>query len=221
MTDEALLKRLKDQEDGFTERKLEGAGSSKFRETLVAFANSVPENLTAILFVGVSDDGRVEGVTNPDSLQRTLRNIAEKDCYPPVKYQSQVLPAEGKNVLAVVVEASPNRPHFSGPSFVRVGSESVRASDEVYEELIASRNTKAGKILRNKDKLVTFRQIDLDQWKRQRIRYEIECRIEKCDAHVADLVDIGSGRHFSAPLDILRINTDQIKRRLMLEAIGE
>ena len=52
MTREELLKRLKDHEDNFTERKLEGAKSAELRKTLVAFANSVPEGRLAILFIG-------------------------------------------------------------------------------------------------------------------------------------------------------------------------
>ena len=67
MDDEALLIRLRDHEDGFTERKQEGAASAsaELRKTLVAFANSVPEGKTAILFIGVSDTGAPLGVKNP------------------------------------------------------------------------------------------------------------------------------------------------------------
>lgn len=221
MTPHALLERLNNNEDGFTERKTEAAKPLEFRQTLVAFANSVPEGQLAVLFIGVANDGKVIGVTNSDSLQKKLREIAESGCYPPIRCQSQVFMVDGKSVVAVLIEASPERPHFAGPAFVRRGSESVAASKEVYEELIASRNTKAGKILRNKDQLITFRQIDLDQWSRHKVRYDLECRIETCDAQVVHLHDVGSGRHFTVPLEIVRINTDQPKRRLMLEAIGE
>ena len=54
-----LLARLNNKEDNFTERKLESAGSYEFRKTIVAFANSVPENQTGILFIGVRNDGTV------------------------------------------------------------------------------------------------------------------------------------------------------------------
>ena len=159
------------------------------------------------------------GISNPDSLQKTIREIAGKDCYPSiVRYQTRVFESEGKTLLAVVVEASNERPHFSGPAFVRVGSESVMASQRVYEELIASRNTKAGKILRSKNQLITFRSYELDTWRRQRPVFTIECRIEECDAHVVSLLDIGSGRHFSVPLELTTINFDQNNRRMMLEA---
>jgi len=191
MTREELLRRLKDKEDNFTERKVEGtANSAEIRRAIVAFANSVPEGRSAILFIGVADDGTPMGVSNTESIQKKIREVAEKDCYPSVRYQCEVLDVDGNSVLAVVVPASSDRPHFSGPAFVRRGAESVVASAEMYEELIASRNTKAGKILRNKGQLITFRQIDRDQWSRPRLRYEIECKIERCDAHVLQLYDL-------------------------------
>lgn len=222
MTREELLRRLKDKEDNFTERKLEGtANSAEIRRAIVAFANSVPEGRSAILFIGVADDGTPIGVGNTDSIQKKVREAAGKDCYPSVRHQCEVLDVDGKGVLAVVVPASNDRPHFSGPAFVRKGAESLVASAEMYEELIASSNAKAGKILRSREQLVTFRQTDLDQWSRHNILYEIECEIEGCDAHVVSLHDISAGRHFSIPLGIVRINQDQTKRRLMLEAIGE
>jgi hypothetical protein len=219
--DEDLVLRLRDVEDGFTERKTESASPFDFRRTLVAFANSVPVDKTAILFIGVSDDGTAVGVTNPDSLQRKIRELAEKDCYPPISHQVRVFEREGKSIVAVLVNASSERPHFSGPAFVRVGSESVAASPQVYEELVASRNSKAGQILRNKENLITLKQILIDRWGRHVPKWTIECRVERCDANVVHLYDIGSGRHFSEPLEKIRINFDDSNRRMMLEIVGE
>lgn len=215
-----LLGRLKDKEDGLTERKPDGVNSADIRRTLVALANSVSDNQKGVLFIGVSDAGKVSGVANPDSFQKKVRALSEKECYPPIQCQIYVLDTEGKSVVAVVVEASPNRPHFSGPAYVRRGSESVVASEDVYNDLIASRNTKAGAILRAKGKQVTFHQIDVDRYGREVVRYSIECSVEGCDAHVVDLKDIGPGRYFSVPLEKIRINKDQKLRRMMIEAIG-
>lgn len=217
---EELLLRLKDHEDGFTERKVEGAGNNKdeLRKTLVAFANSVPEGKTAILFIGFDNDGTPTGISSSDSLQKKIREVAEQDCFPSIEYQTRVFECEGKTLLAVCVEASKDRPHFAGPAYVRKGSESVKASKQVYDELIASRNTKAGKILRSKDQLITFCCFELDTWQRQRQCFEIECRIEACDGHVVSLLNAASGRHFSVPLDLTTISHDHSRRRLRLEA---
>lgn len=215
-----LRKRLKDHEDNFTERKGSRPKDSELRRTLVAFANSVPEGHKALLFIGVSDDGAVVGIRDPDSDQKRIRKIAQEDCYPPVQFQSQVFEYEDNTMIAVIIEASNQRPHFSGPAFVRIGSESIAASAKIYEDLIASRHTKAGTILRHKDELISFNQIYHDQFSRERIRYTIECRIEGCSAHVVDLCDTGSDRHFSIPLEKIRISNDSKKRRMLLEAIG-
>src|SRR5207245_3292197 len=98
MTPQTLIERLNNNEDGFTERKTETAKPLELRQTLVAFANSVPEGQIAVLFIGVADDGRVTGVANSDSLQKKLREIAENCCYPSVKCQSQVFAVEGTSV---------------------------------------------------------------------------------------------------------------------------
>ncbi len=67
-----LLARLRQPEDNFTERKSEGAASrAELRKTLVAFANSVPEGRTAVLYIGVDDDGTPMGVSNPDGATTT------------------------------------------------------------------------------------------------------------------------------------------------------
>lgn len=219
--DEDLVSRLRNVEDGFTERKTESASPSDLRRTLVAFANSVPLDKTAILFIGVTDDGNPIGVSSPESLQGKIHDLAKKDCYPPINYQVRVFKCDSKNIVAVLINASNDRPHFSGPTFVRVGSKTVAASEQVYEELIASRNSKTGQILRNKEGLISIRQIDRDQWGREKVRWTVDGRIENCDANVVRLYDVGSGRHLSRPLEKVRINFDDSKRRMMLELLGE
>ena len=49
-----------------------------------------------------------------------------------------------------------NGPHFSGPAFVRRGSESIVASEKVYEELLASRTDKCRYMLRHKKEDITI-----------------------------------------------------------------
>jgi predicted HTH transcriptional regulator len=79
MPDELRL-RIADHEDSFTERKPEGASASEFRRTLVAFANSVAEGRSGLLLIGFHDKGGILGCTNPDSVQKTIRKICERDC---------------------------------------------------------------------------------------------------------------------------------------------
>ena len=146
-----LLARLNNKEDNFTERKLESARNYEFRKTIVAFANSMPENQTGILFIGVRNDGTVAGVNGADSLQKTIRNICETDCYPPIKHTCAVLVVEGKDVVAAEISHSNQRPHFAGPAFVRVGSESKIATPELYQDLLTSHCSHAGQLLKLKN----------------------------------------------------------------------
>ena len=206
-------------EDGFVERKTEAAANAQeIRKTLVAFANSVPQGKRAVFYIGVDNNGTPLGVTNTDSLQKKIGEVAKRDCFPPIDYQAEVLQLDGRNVLAVFVEASNKRPHFTGHAYVREGSQSKVASDKLYEELIASRNEKAGKILRSKGHPITYRPYELNGRGLRSIVFAIECFVEDCDAHVVHLYDAGRGLHFSIPLERITINYDPSALRLMLEA---
>lgn len=216
-----LTKKLSDHEDNFTERKPEGANRSELRATMVAFANSIPEAREAVLFLGITNDGEPIGVRNPDTLQKTIRQIAEQDCYPPVTYSIEVLEVSGKAVLAIVIGPSENRPHFSGPAFVRKGSENVAATPELFEELIASRNAKTGAILRGRGKLVTvIAHKILGSTKRigdSKYRARHECIVEDCDAHVVRLFEPSKENYLAEPIDKVTVHYDVENKRMMLE----
>jgi len=149
------MRRLRTPEDGFTERKQEGVKPEEVRRTLVAFANSVPEGERAFLYLGVTDGGEVVGVRSPDELQKRIRTAAAA-CYPAIVYQGFVLDEGDKQVVAIAVEASQNRPHFAGRAFVRQGSVSVTASERVFEELIASRASPFRELQRARGLVVTL-----------------------------------------------------------------
>ncbi len=111
-----LLDRLRDHEDSFVERKLEGAD---LKRTIVAFANSLPTGREAVIYVGVGDDGQIRGVSNPDSLQKKLRRICVEGCYPSVQFTTEILRVENTAILAVVIPPSSDKPHFAGPAYIR------------------------------------------------------------------------------------------------------
>lgn len=62
---------------------------------MVAFANSVAPGDTAKIFIGESDDGTAQGVTNTDSIQKAVVKEAEK-IYPEIYYRTEVYEREGK-----------------------------------------------------------------------------------------------------------------------------
>lgn len=220
-----LIARLKNHEDNFVERKPEGVNAAEIRQTVVAFANSVPVGTTAVLFMGIHNDGSILGVGNPDKLQKTVRELCERVCYPPVAFSTAVLDVEGKAVVAVVVPPSRNRPHFSGPAFVRRGSESVAASPELFEELILSRSDKVAAILQMRDAPVSVVCIqhklgNTQQITDSRYRTHSECVVENCNAHTVRLRDIASDRHVTEPIENVTVSYDEERHRPMLIVRG-
>jgi hypothetical protein len=141
MSDDVLLSRLRNEEDHFIERKTT-SDLNDCVKTVVAFANSAPIGMPCVLYVGAYDDGRPEQKTiDFDSIQKSLNNKL-KSVYPRVPYIARVLKDCATQVLAVIVVGSELRPHFAGPSYIRVGSESKEATIEQLNLLIAQRSSK-------------------------------------------------------------------------------
>jgi hypothetical protein len=121
-------------EDNLLERKVE-SDLKDLLKTIVAFANTVRPGHVAVIVIGERNNGSVEGVFNPDNIQKTIRAQAEK-IYPDVLWKSFAYQKEGKWCVRVEIEYSGNTPHFAGPAYVRRGSESVKASEELFQQLV-------------------------------------------------------------------------------------
>jgi hypothetical protein len=209
---------------------------SSVKEAIVAFANSVPENQCAVLFIGVGPDGRLVHLEKADEKQRDIRKIAEDECFPPIQCTPAIVREGSMEIVAVVVKYSKDRPHFAGSPFVRVGSETIRDKQKLrtlLDDLIASRNDKARRILRDKEKIVTViwrerESIESDH-KRSQIANagflasyllygdrKLNCRVEECDAHCVHLFEIATGEHFSAPLENVKMDYDHAKNQTKL-----
>jgi predicted HTH transcriptional regulator len=161
LTDADILSRLTNIEDATVERKT----MSDWRDWVkaaVAFSNSLPEGDPGIIYIGVYNDGRIEdkGIseTTVDKVSGELSNI-----YPPILPQILVREKDGKKFIAVIVRGSPNKPHFTGQSYIRQGTRSVPASEKQFEELVAMRNSKAEQILKWKNKLITLDRLNSAQ----------------------------------------------------------
>jgi hypothetical protein len=160
VTDEELFLRLQGTEDNFVERK-RFSDDRQWNRTAVAFANSCPIDFPGILFIGVYDNGMIERSKDPvnlDSLQKTLaQRIA--DAWPPIYFLPKVLHRDGVEFLAVLIPGSPLRPHFAGHSYVRIGSETRKASEEQFNALIVQRNSKAREIQQMIGELISWEMI--------------------------------------------------------------
>jgi hypothetical protein len=147
VSDDQILQRFRSPEDNFVERK-SLRDAKDILKTCVAFANTCEiEGPPGILFYPVREDGIIEDIGNPDSVQKTVRDKLSV-AYPPVAYKTRVVSSNGKNVLAVIVPGSAIGPHFSGPAYVREGSSTVPASDELFPRLIDRRERKVREILK-------------------------------------------------------------------------
>lgn len=196
--------RLNSPEDQFVERKSEGVSYEDICKTLVAFANSLPRGQEAILFIGVSDKGGLTGVSDTDKMQKHIVNLAQNRCYPPVQVQCQVVNISEVNVVAATVFPSTNKPHFAGPAFVRVGTESKKASEKIFEELITSRNDKGRLILEYRDKdsevLIDFPSPWIPNEK-----FRVRCKVIDCNPYFATFRGIADGQEHSVSLEAATI----------------
>jgi predicted HTH transcriptional regulator len=86
-------------EDSLREKKLQN-DLGDLLKTMVAFANSVAPHDVATILIGEKDDGTVQGVTNVESIQRSVAKEAEK-IYPEIYYKTEVYERDGKNCVRV------------------------------------------------------------------------------------------------------------------------
>lgn len=111
------------------------------KKEVIAFANTDG----GTLYIGISDDGKVIGLDNPDFvMQQTanaLKDGIKPDIMPFVKISDIVL--EDKKVIKIEVSVGTNKPYYLSdkglkPSgvYVRKGSSSQPVSDEAIRELI-------------------------------------------------------------------------------------
>ncbi len=124
-------------EDNLLERKLE-SDLRDLPKTLVAFANSVRPGHTAVILIGERDGGTVQGVTDADNIQKTIRKLCDK-IYPPILWKSIVYEKDKKHCVRVEIEYEGETPHFGDAAWVRRGSETIKASDKVFQKLIELR----------------------------------------------------------------------------------
>jgi hypothetical protein len=126
-------------EDNLVERKVNPSMKDIIR-TIVAFTNSVKPGQTAKFYIGERDDGTAEGVANPEKTQITVQEACDK-IYPPITNtcRSRVYEKDGKPCVCVEIVYDGDTPHFAGKAFVRRGSQTKEASDEVFQKLIELR----------------------------------------------------------------------------------
>jgi hypothetical protein len=206
LTDRDIVLRLKNTEDSTVERKT----ANDYRDclkTAVAFSNSLPVDDPGIIFVGVRNDGTVEDNTNLESLQKKVSAEIGK-VYPPIYPQMKaVKDASGKEFLAVIVRGSAERPHFSGPSYIRDGTQTKEASAEQFTRLIAERSSKAREIYAMVGKSVNWQMFGGQ-------RGGADATVLSCNQFFV-VLDGGTYKR-SFPLDWITISFEPVQQRPIL-----
>ena len=208
---------MKNVEDHFVERKTLG-DKSDWLKTAVAFANSTPQGSRSILYIAVTDKGEIEEHNdNLDTLQKKFRKEIGK-AYPRIEYQAVAIEENGRQALAIIFPPSKNRPHFSGKAFIRVGSESIDASEEHFNELVARRNSKASKILDYKGKYVTVMNSTRINGQTHESHWPGMVRIYDCDGMAVTLATGTDPKDRSMfPLTQVEVLFDYVQNRLLLK----
>lgn len=112
MDEQGLLDLLRMGEGQQVEFKLKS--SAGVSQTACAFANTDG----GVLLVGISDDGRVHGVS-PDGERRVSQRLSRLEPYPGVRIST--LELTGKDVMVIEVEASSTLVTLGGVAYIRVG----------------------------------------------------------------------------------------------------
>ena len=215
-----IWSRLSDGESNIVERKQSAASTDEIRRTIVAFANSVPVGDEAVLFIGVKDDGTIVGCQGTDSNQKKIEDYCRTVAYPPINIRTDVREINDCSVLAIIVPHSTDRPHFSGPAYVRAGSQSKVANEEQFRELIAARTQVGAELLRHKGQTITVVEKNKrlgDPKSLGRPYYATSsCRIVEVTLYLARFEILASNRYVSEPLGNITVNRDEEQRRLMV-----
>lgn len=216
ITETRLLERLRNGEDNFVERKVIGQ-QKKVLRVAVSFANSAPVGMPCVIYFGVNDDGTPEGKDfDTDAFQKSINSILE-NTYPRVPYQQRTLHVGSKQVVAVIVIGSESRPHFAGHAYVRRGSESIDASQEQLDLLIAQRSGKMYRLAQNINQPMTLN-IKFNQGNRTFMTTKEAGTIQDCNESwvTVNRQSLNPPQLFSFPLATVDIGWDHQNRRIEL-----
>ena len=219
LSDADLLAKMKNFEDHLVERKTEG-DHKDWVTTAVAFANSAPTGVPAVLYIGVKDNGEIETPqVNLENIQKKF-NTRMKAVYPRIFCVPKIVSENGLEALAVIIPGSEQRPHFAGLSYIRKGTETIEASEEQFAALIAQRNSKAALILKSKGQQITVLNrtatigggYSETQWPSSTVLVD-------CNQFYVTLQSGSTQPVSSFPLSRVEINFDSSLSRLQLEIL--
>ncbi|MCU1267332.1 MAG: hypothetical protein JWM21_3650 [Acidobacteria bacterium] len=129
-----LLRLVRGGEDTFLELKVKLSNSEKIAQEIVALANTGG----GVIVFGVSDQLRIEGVDDPESVQDELVRICRDDIQPSlIPFIDRIAFDSGRRVVALDIDGK-RRPYRTreGRFYVRIGSEKREATREELSALL-------------------------------------------------------------------------------------
>lgn len=131
------------------------------KKEIIAFANCDG----GTVYVGVADDGRVQGVENADECALQISNMVRDAVKPDVTMfiHYETLDCGGKAVVAVSVQRGTNRPYYLAKKglrpegvYVRQGYSSVPATDTAIRQMIKETDGDSFEDMRSVNQALTF-----------------------------------------------------------------
>ena len=120
----------------------------------------------------------------------------------------------------MIVPHSPQRPHFSGHAFRRVGSQNIKSDEAAYSDFITARSSVGAKILENRGKVVTVRthgkKLGDPKPLAPNVSEHGQFTIEACDPHTVTLQSIASGRRYVEQIENFSVSQEPSGNLLLL-----
>ncbi len=193
-------------EDSLREKKVE-SDLKDLQKTLVAFANSVAPGDTAKIFIGEKDDGTVQGVKDTDSIQKKIKKEAD-EIYPEIYYRTEVYERDGKQCVCINIKHNGLAPHFGGPAWVRRGSTTEKATEQLYQRMVELRQSKVHELAKWVGKSVTVSWSMSEHTVRGPNWTAFPCEVIRVTGHFCTFKDKAQGRQQSEPIQWLDFGWD-------------
>jgi Putative DNA-binding domain len=193
-------------EDSLREKKVE-SDLKDLLKTLVAFANSVAPGDTAKIFIGEKDDGTVQGVTSADNIQKRVKKEAD-EIYPEIYYRTEVYERDGKQCVRVDIKHNGLAPHFGGPAWVRKGSQTIKATEQLYQQMVELRQSKVHELKKWLGKSITVSWSMASPGVMGPNWHAFPCELINLTAHSCTFKEKRQGRQQSEPTEWLDLSWD-------------
>jgi hypothetical protein len=217
LNEDDLLRLLHSTEHSFAERKTIG-DHKDWAKTIVAFANSLDSSQDGVLFIGAKDDGEIEtNATNLDKLQKTLSERMSR-IYPPIYHTTKTVKDGDRECLAVIVPGSTAKPHFAGQPYLRRLSETVIATPDQYDSLLATRTSKARELQQWIDRDITIVEFKRSPGIAYQVLENVKVgKVITCNQFYLSV--LLNGQKWSYALSSFEISYDHTHDRLRIERI--